>query len=312
MEGIIPYRLLGNHPAASGKRHMLSFSGETVSVGRVLENIIQEHHINESIFKLDVQLVRGETNNEKKPNISLTKESILQNYDRIDVTVSQKRITDEESKRQKNAHSCNFYEDSLSDPLLVHVEKRSHILPEAGQEDLEFQRAAVLLKKNFPLFPGRVLDPEKNNSSVSSACVLCDYPPFEPVELPCCHFHVCRKCKDSAETMVSKGKCVICGHMQRQPDNNRMKEEHFSVKLEGVGASAVGTSDKAVHEIGSTRPKEDLLRLGKILKDNLDRSLSLLDIPDPVPIESKNKRYRSEVLVQLDRLVIEECTKNST
>lgn len=54
MEGIIQYRLLGNHPAASGRYLTLGFPGETTTTDKLLEQVIQDHRINTSRYKLEV------------------------------------------------------------------------------------------------------------------------------------------------------------------------------------------------------------------------------------------------------------------
>lgn len=54
MEGIIQYRLLGNHPAASGRYLTVGFPGETTTTDKILDQVIQEHRINTSRYKLEV------------------------------------------------------------------------------------------------------------------------------------------------------------------------------------------------------------------------------------------------------------------
>ncbi|KPA81085.1 hypothetical protein ABB37_04443 [Leptomonas pyrrhocoris] len=55
MEGVIQYRLLGDHPAASGRYLTLGFPGETTTRDKVVEQLIQEHRINTSRYKLEVR-----------------------------------------------------------------------------------------------------------------------------------------------------------------------------------------------------------------------------------------------------------------
>ena len=48
MEGVIQYRLLGDHPAASARYLTLGFPGVTTTRDKVLEQVIQENRINTS------------------------------------------------------------------------------------------------------------------------------------------------------------------------------------------------------------------------------------------------------------------------
>ncbi|KAL7695450.1 hypothetical protein N2W54_001367 [Lotmaria passim] len=60
MEGVIQYRLLGDHPAASARYLTLGFPGVTTTRDKVLEQVIQENRINTSRYKLEVRkLVSG-------------------------------------------------------------------------------------------------------------------------------------------------------------------------------------------------------------------------------------------------------------
>lgn len=51
MESIVRYRILGSHPAASGRFHIHGFSGDSLAVEQLLGEIVKEHQINLSAFK---------------------------------------------------------------------------------------------------------------------------------------------------------------------------------------------------------------------------------------------------------------------
>ncbi|KPI88140.1 hypothetical protein ABL78_2773 [Leptomonas seymouri] len=55
MEGVVQYRLLGDHPAASGRYLTLGFPGETTTKDKILEQVIREHRVNTSRYKLEVR-----------------------------------------------------------------------------------------------------------------------------------------------------------------------------------------------------------------------------------------------------------------
>lgn len=116
MEGIIQYRLLGSHPEASGRYLTLGFPGESTTVQRVLDHLIQEHRINMSRYKLEVTRMiteppgsssgggeaQGQRQQPPQPSAAdanaaavLRGPDVLRTYDRIVVTVSKRVLADE-------------------------------------------------------------------------------------------------------------------------------------------------------------------------------------------------------------------------
>lgn len=231
MEGIIWYRLLGNHPAASGKRWMMAFPGETVRLSSILADVVKEHHINESIYRLDVQFVRSSVSNSGPHDvpvqemISISKNDILQNYDRIDITVSKKNFVEEMKGKQQHAglhsHLDQTYAEAglessasliAASPTIISCNTSSSEGRARGDLHFDFQRVRVLMTKTFPLFPGKTCKESTNNAFSQRQCVLCNFglrPSF--FVFPCCNYTVCADCKEAAESMSSSAECVVCG-----------------------------------------------------------------------------------------------------
>ncbi|KAG5493656.1 hypothetical protein JIQ42_02030 [Leishmania sp. Namibia] len=130
MEGIIQYRLLGSHPAASGRYLTVGFPGETTTTDRLLEQVIQEHRINTSRYKLEVcRLVPGRDASVSAPvpappppetsggtfsvsgkttgapsalvPVVIYGPDVLHTYDRLTITVSKRDIADDEASRKE-------------------------------------------------------------------------------------------------------------------------------------------------------------------------------------------------------------------
>lgn len=135
MEGVIQYRLLGDHPAASGRYLTLGFPGEFTTRDKVIEQIIQEHRINTSRYKLEVRkLVAArdapgyQSNASSSPSpqgagvgadgaggnsvetavsrdatvgIVLHANDELHTYDRLTIHVSQRQLADDDANRKE-------------------------------------------------------------------------------------------------------------------------------------------------------------------------------------------------------------------
>lgn len=127
MQHVIRYRILGQHPAASGKYHSTGFSGESLPVRQFLEEVVKEHQINLSVFKTAVALVTtgaggndvsrggGEAGNREgdrpstTPSRALYPDDRLRNYDSVDITVSKRSFTDdaETAEEERRAQAKN-------------------------------------------------------------------------------------------------------------------------------------------------------------------------------------------------------------
>ncbi|CAJ1035434.1 hypothetical protein, conserved [Leishmania shawi] len=126
MEGIIQYRLLGNHPAASGRYLTVGFPGETTTTDKIVDQIIQEHRINTSRYKLEVcRLVPGRDASASVPPppedsdgtfslsgamtvaqsalvpVVIYGSDVLHTYDRLTITVSKRDLADDEASQKE-------------------------------------------------------------------------------------------------------------------------------------------------------------------------------------------------------------------
>ncbi|KAK7201369.1 hypothetical protein NESM_000199300 [Novymonas esmeraldas] len=129
MEGIIQYRLLGNHPAASGRYLTVGFPGETTTTDKILEQVVNEHRVNTSRYKLDVcRLVPARDAPASAPPplpppdsgdgtfagsgtsagghnalvpVAIHGSDVLRTYDRLTITVSKRDIADDEAARKE-------------------------------------------------------------------------------------------------------------------------------------------------------------------------------------------------------------------
>ncbi|GET91979.1 hypothetical protein, conserved [Leishmania tarentolae] len=130
MEGIIQYRLLGNHPAASGRYLTVGFPGETTTTDTILDQVIQEHRINTSRYKLEVCRLapcRDAPASAPVPALPPPESSgsafswsgptagaqnalvpvvihgsdVLYTYDRLTITVSKRDLADDEASRKE-------------------------------------------------------------------------------------------------------------------------------------------------------------------------------------------------------------------
>lgn len=278
MEGIIWYRLLGSHPAASGRRLMYSFPGEAVRASTVLEYVVKEHHVNESIYKLDVLVARsslsssGSSDSAAGELVPSNKNDILQNYDRIEITVSRKNFVEEMKEKQQHSLLPRHFDGNYAEARLDHSAPLLGASPSVNTttntsatcgNDLDFERVAALMRKTFPLYPGRICkDPPVAPLPRGYTCALCNFPlRSSSVTLWCCNYAVCKECKVAAETMSSVQDCVVCGRQAplgesvEVSDPKRMKREEAygtSVKQEDDEGQKVMIPSSSVGSSGSS------------------------------------------------------------
>ncbi|ORC91568.1 uncharacterized protein TM35_000051640 [Trypanosoma theileri] len=234
-EGVLQYRLLGAHPAASGRYHSFGFSGDTVSLASVVQDIVKQHQINLTKYKLEVRRfvpVSSErpeasatpVNNEKD---ALQMNSVLHSYDRIVVNVSRRHYLDgtAELAQEENAtpqDSLKQVEGLLhSNEEVWHEDKanaqsRKQTVNTSTDDPHAFSRVTALSNKAFPLIPW--LRKRYTNRTTllptptKGICVLCEMECFEEIVLPCCHFSTCKCCLELAKTMLTnEEECPVCG-----------------------------------------------------------------------------------------------------
>lgn len=246
-EGVLQYRLLGSHPAASGRYYSYAFSGETVLVDIFLQDIVKQHRINLTRYKLEVSRlvnVDGERKGSQLESGITEKKvlcigSFLHSYDRIVINVSQRHYLDaaldatqggkvtHEDRLQNVEHLLLSAEEAgnlqTSSPSLS--KKRNRGGDDEQQDPDAFIRVTALSNKAFPLLPCM----RRRQSSVNALqlpkptkgkCVLCELNCFKEVVLQCCGFSACRGCLELAKVMLvhddnnnSSGDvmCVVCG-----------------------------------------------------------------------------------------------------
>lgn len=280
MEGIIWYRLLGNHPAASGKRWMMPFPGERVRMSSILNDLVKEHQINESIYKLDVQLMHASSSSSScnaPPVASMSpigKHDMLQNYDHIEITISRKNFVEELKEKQHDSrlhsHLDSTYVETESEnsvsvltapPSIITASSTSSERRGSDGNDLDFQRVAALMKK-FPLFPGKICrDSFNSNSAAPRYCVLCTFPVRPPsFVFPCCHFIVCKACKAAAESMACSDNCVVCGRRVLPEENGEAMDQKMMPR-EGSFRSIIQQEEDVERKVGIA-PQDSLMSSG--------------------------------------------------
>ncbi|KAH9593096.1 hypothetical protein LSM04_001064 [Trypanosoma melophagium] len=235
-EGVLQYRLLGAHPAASGRYHSLGFSGDTVPVASVVQDIVKQHQINLTKYKLEVRRFVPVTS--EKPDASTTStnnekdvlqmSSVLHSYDRIVVNVSRRHYLDGTAELAQEESTTP--QDSLQQVEgLLHIsneeiwhDEKTH--PQSGKQGVNkstedphaFSRVTALSNKAFPLIPW-LQKRHINRATIlptptKGTCVLCEMECFEEVVLPCCHFSTCTHCLELAKTMLTnEEECPVCG-----------------------------------------------------------------------------------------------------
>lgn len=322
MEGIIHYRLLGEHPAASGKQLTLPFPGETVLVSKIVMDAIEEHRINEHLYKLELELTRSSSGPVSTDKKLLSLHDVLRNYDCVDIRVTQRHFSDAApSSSAVNppytalptpfVHTPTDLEPGVASPPSHSALKRG----EAETTDF-FQRLTAVNQKELPLR----LKPLRNTSGEGlgrpDICVLCDLPILDPVRLGCCQFDVCQRCKNCGECAVATDECVVCGCNTASITEPAAVATHDGaavhqrkmIKTEVTGLSPGFHSSQNSVMKGAERcvAPPDVLRREKevedfalALRDGLDHSLAMVDAPDPVSDEEKARRHCSTALMAL-------------
>ncbi|KAG5495199.1 hypothetical protein JKF63_02254 [Porcisia hertigi] len=158
MEGIIQYRLLGSHPAASGRYLTVGFPGETTTTDKILSQVIQEHRINTSRYKLEVcrlvpardaptsvlaaapappeggngafsvSGVTAGVHNALVP-VTIYGPDALHTYDRLTITVSKRDFADDEAARKEKErleHQRRLQE--MEEQLLSATSRAGHFI----------------------------------------------------------------------------------------------------------------------------------------------------------------------------------------
>lgn len=270
-ESIIPYRLLGDHPAASGRHFFLPFSGDSVLVSHILSNVVKEHHVNESLYKFEVRLIsRASNSTTAAPTFRIVNpHESLSNYDPIDIHVLKKGFTDLVGHSSPGIHATFNVSPADSDE-----DTPASSQPPSSSKNkdlLLYRRSAAVAQKSFPLRKGcRTQDPSMQGCD---QCLLCELEPYAPVKLPCCGFVVCTFCKQTGERLTNSSSCVVCGHTSNQQTTRRgVKSQETSFSLLTGGATPHDS-----HMLGQGLSPDEVERHASIIHSNLDKSLALLD-----------------------------------
>nr|CCC94858.1 unnamed protein product [Trypanosoma congolense IL3000] len=222
-EGVVQYRLLGTHPAASGRYHSFGFSGTVVPVEALMQEVVKEHQINLSKYKLEVRrLIPLDTETQEcnttyvdgDNNTVLHNGSVLHSYDRVVVNVSRRHYMDgvadavEEERRAREERlrqvegMLHDHEPPLSEAGVDSSSSNVHDTQKTNDPHA-LSRVTAVSSKAFPLLPWlcqrRALDKTSLPAPSKGTCVLCEMESFREITLPCCHFFVCTPCLDLAK-----------------------------------------------------------------------------------------------------------------
>ncbi|RNF25325.1 uncharacterized protein Tco025E_02348 [Trypanosoma conorhini] len=266
VEGVVQYRLLGSHPAASGRYHSFGFSGETVPLEALLQAVVKQHQINLTKYKFEVRrlLTAGAERQDSQTalkdatNDVLPLGTLLRTYDRIAVSVLRRHYMDR----------VNSSDQLTEENLLEHVEgllQSEEAMKESqapcsckqkrsrGSEDTAdphaFSRVAALSNKAFPLLPWlqrqRNTDMAPLPKPTRGKCVLCELESLEEVVLACCRYSACRQCLELARAMLTnENECAVCGALLAKPNAyaTGRRTTTAPVKQEGSSTSPVSTA----------------------------------------------------------------------
>ncbi|CCW60888.1 unnamed protein product [Phytomonas sp. EM1] len=251
IEGLIRYRLLGSHPAASGRYLTLGFPGDTITASRLLHAVITEHQINLSTFKLSTVklLSSASTNHTRKTDGTVaeveTEEAVpvhetdtLHTYDVLAITVSKRSLMDhttqettqrlrEQKQLIKEMESQMGIEVACTSSTSIDaIAKRDDayagsskpILSSSPADPLSFERSAALAMKTFPVMRGKRgsfnASNEDTNAHSPRTCALCDLDIFCEIRTACCDSLVCGTCLEAARGMtMADGECPVCGRI---------------------------------------------------------------------------------------------------
>lgn len=247
VEGVLQYRLLGSHPAASGRYLTIGFPGETTLVDTILQQLVKEHHINLSAFKLQVtrlsstlgrssgSVQKPTRDGDGEPASSADEEQgtvlqlgdTLRSYDKLAIMVSKRGIADEQDAAvaRRDAEVRTRIQEMekqlyMAAPSGANV-SGGRLPPASGAsglgvcDPLSLERAAHVANKGFPIKPQkRSTLTDLDDPTNDHICVLCDLGAYAELLTACCSFPVCFGCLEAAGAMTMRdGECPVCGRM---------------------------------------------------------------------------------------------------
>ncbi|CAD2215614.1 hypothetical protein ADEAN_000306900 [Angomonas deanei] len=244
MEGIIRYRLLGSHPACSGRVLQVGFAGQHITVETVLDTVIKENFINENNYRLETVKIpsthghSNNNNNEEVTPVVLSPQDELKTYDRIDITLHKRTLTSNHHTNNNTNKESVQLEDAIALELGTpkkgnqNNNNNNNSNHKTEKDPYEMERALAVASKQYPLhLPAATGEPS------ADLCVLCGLAPFVPTTTDndnnnsnvlvtsCCHQTSCRVCYEAARHMTLMDSsfdsiCPICGHNQNQNNHN--------------------------------------------------------------------------------------------
>ncbi|CBH17189.1 hypothetical protein, conserved [Trypanosoma brucei gambiense DAL972] len=274
-EGVVQYRLLGSHPAASGRYHSFGFSGDVVTVTTLTQDIVKQHQINLTKYKLEIQRVISAGNDSQEGQtpstvadvyVPLQSNDVLHSYDRVIVNVSRRHYLDgvvEAAQDEKKAreerlqhvegmlheHEATTVTGTVSSSGPVGTGKRVEV-----RDPHTLKRVTAVSGKAFPVLPWLL-----NRTSVEGLalptpkkgiCVLCELESFDEVMLECCRFYACASCLDLAKNMLTKETtCAVCGDVPGEKGSKGSLRPNAvaAVKRERSESCVSGASTAAPH-----------------------------------------------------------------
>ncbi|ESL11791.1 hypothetical protein TRSC58_00451 [Trypanosoma rangeli SC58] len=239
VEGVVQYRLIGSHPAASGRYHSFGFKGETVPLETLLQAVVKQHQINLTKYKFEVRRLLtvaaerqdSQTASRNATNDILPLDTFLRTYDRIAVNVLRRHYMDgvtpnvqtTEENHLQHVESLLQSEETTKDSQAPCSRKQKRGRSSEDTDDPHaFSRVTALSNKAFPLIPWlqrqKATDRAPLSKQTKGTCVLCDLEYFEEVVLACCHYSACRQCLELAKTMLTnENECAVCGALIARP-----------------------------------------------------------------------------------------------
>ncbi|EKF31943.1 hypothetical protein MOQ_004216 [Trypanosoma cruzi marinkellei] len=331
VEGVVQYRLLGSHPAASGRYHSFGFSGETVALEALLQAVVKQHQINLTKYKFEVRRLvtagaeRQDAQSAYKnaANDILPSDALLRTYDRIVVNVLRRHYMDgvtpneqmTEENRLQHVECLLQKEEAAEDSQTPGPCNRKRERSSENTDDPHaFIRVTTLSNKAFPLLPWlrRQTSNEKTPipKPVKGTCVLCDLKCFSEVVLSCCHFSACRQCLELAKAMLTnENECAVCGTLIAKPNAYKKGQINTTtpVKQEGTSTKTVNTAvlgeqteihgayrEETKRKSGEGSTQERFHNIVETFENELKKNMArVLSLIDvPDPLSSKTKEKR--------------------